>query len=596
MSVIQAPERNSLARANKKIKGPEKYGGQSPGHLDLILKWESWGSLSVYLGKASLFGKKSQDSYAVCYLLDKAGNTFFQDNNHQTEIFKKNIEPYFNHEFRFDMSLSKIVGYSLVIAMWDKDSSSRDDYMAGLRISLEDIQYFRKRETVRLELMHQAQDGHPAAYVDEISFLRKIFDWYMVSTSSNLDLKGCNDHLVSFIERVRVLAAAYDFQNNLPSELTNQVTSAPLDVKNLFREEIARMREKMEHSKIERTRVENERNSLRRTRETLLAERTQLVATLGERRKECYNLCCQEAEVRAQFGSLEMMKKKSEVLWGKVNFSDIQTPGFGFENNVNTHVPNFTMGGGGHHMNSKQQEFLNRVITDYEQKMRAQLELMRGKYRAEYEKFILNLERDGKEIIRLYEDILREKFKPRRKDGLLAIWEGRNYQGRINALLADIEELKRKIAGLEGVNKEDWYKQQINELDAKIRALMDQLRALFAQYKEFTSVIFRGVDEVSFYKQLLNFEEKRMSTRPYKVEYQVRQTSSRAHRSSKYSVSNAGTGRMSVGGDSAIDISSPVGGQGYTQYQESFSRSSSTSGFGGSGRPSLTLKNLQDHV
>merc|ERR1719481_317499 len=418
--------------------------------------------------------------------------------------------------------------------------------------------------------MHQAQDGHPAAYVNEVSFLREIFDWHMVSTSGNLDLKSCNNHLVSFIERVRVLAAAYDFQNNLPNELTNQVVAAPLDVKNLFREEIIRMKAKYEEAKLERTRVENERNSLRRTRESLLAERTQLVATLGERRKECYNLCCQEAELRAQFGSLEMMKKKSQMLWDKINFSNVKEPGYAFENQINSHIPNFTMGGGGSHMNSTQQEFLNKVITDYEQKMRAQLELMRGKYRAEYEKFILNLERDGKEIIRLYEDILREKFKPRRKDGLLAIWEGRNYQGRINALLADIEELKRKIVGLEGVNKEDWYKQQINELDAKIRALMDQLRALFAQYKEFTSVIFRGVDEVSIYKQLLNFEEKRMSTKPYKVEYQVRQTSSRAQRSSKSSISHAGGYGMSKG----------TGGQGYTQYQESFSRSSSTSGFG----------------
>merc|ERR1711915_70246 len=255
-----------------------------------------------------------------------------------------------------------------------------------------------------------------------------------------------------------------------------------------------------------------------------------------------------------------------------------------------------------------QQEFLNKVITDYEQKMRAQLELMRGKYRAEYEKFILNLERDGKEIIRLYEDILREKFKPRRKDGLLAIWEGRNYQGRINALLADIEDLKRKIAGLEGVNKEGLYKQQIADLDAKIRALMDQIRALFSQYKEYTSVMFQGVDEVSFYRQLLNFEEKRMSTKPVKVDYQVGQTSSRAQRVSKASFSHGAgsyamsrSGRMSV--ESGIDITSPVAGMNGHQYQESFSgghasrsmsTSSSFSNIGG--RTSMTLHNLKDHV
>ena len=49
---------------------------------------------------------------------------------------------------------------SLVVAIWDSDSTSRDDYIAGVRISLKEVQYFQRKELREIELQAQLLDGH----------------------------------------------------------------------------------------------------------------------------------------------------------------------------------------------------------------------------------------------------------------------------------------------------------------------------------------------------------------------------------------------------------------------------------------------------
>ena len=49
---------------------------------------------------------------------------------------------------------------SLVVAIWDSDSTSRDDYIAGVRISLKEVQYFQKKDLVWISLQAQLLDGH----------------------------------------------------------------------------------------------------------------------------------------------------------------------------------------------------------------------------------------------------------------------------------------------------------------------------------------------------------------------------------------------------------------------------------------------------
>ena len=78
------------------------------------------------------------------------------------------------------MSLTELNKMSLVVAIWDSDSTSRDDYIAGVRISLKEVQYFQRKELLWIELQPQSErlDGH-------------------VSYSSNIA-----DHFIDFIDNL----------------------------------------------------------------------------------------------------------------------------------------------------------------------------------------------------------------------------------------------------------------------------------------------------------------------------------------------------------------------------------------------------------
>jgi len=156
-------EQNAHQRAATphKILGKGYYRGHSPGHLGLKVYYGG-GCLTVHLGKAKLFGKRSQDPYAIVYLVDEATKKcYFQRDNRQTDVFDQNIEPNFNKTFYFKMDMLQISSKDLIIAIWDRDSHSKDDYMAGIRLSLADVRDFEKRE-INIELLHQEIDGHPA--------------------------------------------------------------------------------------------------------------------------------------------------------------------------------------------------------------------------------------------------------------------------------------------------------------------------------------------------------------------------------------------------------------------------------------------------
>jgi len=565
-----------------------------PGTITIQLGFKADEYLRVNLLNADIGGKKSQDPYALVYLLDNKGKTFFQVGNHKTKTFKKTITPDFNQEFFFNMSTHEIASKSLVIAIWDQDTHSRDDFMAGIRLSLEDVQFFTNWNTVTLNLMHQHTDGHPSPYDNAKTYLRDMFGF----KKDSLDLRSCNNHLVSFIERARVLSEAYDFQKNMPTSLTNTVSSAPLDVRQMFRDEIARMKNQISLKRSERTRIEEERNSLRRKHEDLLAIRTKHIQTLGERRKAYYKLCCEHAEISVQFGSIDAIKQQTGMIWDKMSFSKNPVPGLPFRETVSTAIPSFSAGGGSSNVQSLEEQYRISVITEYEKRMRAKIEEMREGYRFKYNEWIGNLDRDAKEIIKLYQDILREKFNPKRKDGLLAIWEARNYQGRIEVLLRDIEGIKRKINGFDGAATEGMYRAQLADLEARIKALMDEIRALLKRFTSFTESRFGGV-EISLFKQLLEYEEKRMSSNQIKVDVQIRKTSSKMHRASTSGMTMTGGGGGRSYSYSVADsgISSPVGHNAYGYEEGGLGRSSRFSSVSSVGyRQSQTLENLRGEM
>lgn len=52
---------------------------------------------------------------------------------------------------------------SLVVAIWDEDSKSRDDYMAGLRAEFPPTQLANNGDWKIAKLQHQETDGHVGA-------------------------------------------------------------------------------------------------------------------------------------------------------------------------------------------------------------------------------------------------------------------------------------------------------------------------------------------------------------------------------------------------------------------------------------------------
>eukprot|EP00090_Calanus_glacialis_P014312 TRINITY_DN23083_c0_g1_i2.p1 TRINITY_DN23083_c0_g1~~TRINITY_DN23083_c0_g1_i2.p1 ORF type:complete len:337 (-),score=63.35 TRINITY_DN23083_c0_g1_i2:83-1093(-) len=158
-------EPNARGRSLKgKIRTEAKYKGVSPGNLNIKVSYES-GYLNVTLGAAQLSGKASQDPYALVYLLSsETGLGLFQMGNNKTRTFRSNLKPDFNTEFKFMVSSSEIIqrNLSLVVAIWDQDTDSRDDYMAGIRVGLGDFPFGPSYDWKRVQLMHQASDGHPS--------------------------------------------------------------------------------------------------------------------------------------------------------------------------------------------------------------------------------------------------------------------------------------------------------------------------------------------------------------------------------------------------------------------------------------------------
>ena len=51
-----------------------------------------------------LYGKRSQDPYALVYLLADNGTTYFQDGNEKTTTFDKTLDPPFKTKFEFQVS------------------------------------------------------------------------------------------------------------------------------------------------------------------------------------------------------------------------------------------------------------------------------------------------------------------------------------------------------------------------------------------------------------------------------------------------------------------------------------------------------------
>jgi len=514
-------ETNAQGRADKgKIQTLSKYAGVKPGTLNIEMDYVD-GCLRVHLGSAKdLAGKRSQDPYAFVYLLGNNRMSYFQVGNNRTKKFEKNLNPHFNQDFQFKMNMTEITSKSLVVAIWDDDSNSKDDYMAGFRVSMKEFQNFQNR-SVLLNLLQQDLDGHPV----EVS-ARSIFG----IKTSNWDLKTCNNKLVSFIDRARVLSEAYEIKGSLPSILQESTTMLPPDAGKLFDFEIQKLRGMMNgtrsnlmSTKITLDKLKTENHHMKESYQNFqytLQERQQTMHTLEIRESELATKCSGSDYLMEQIRMLEMRIKTER---GRITSGRITYPEKGEDLRISeAHFHESTLnmpsvGGissGSNMRDSERREFYVKTRTEYSAKMRAALNKAREQYRKNYEIFIMKIERDADEIMNLYDEIIKERSSKSslRKSGLLDIERSRAYELRINQLRADIRDIDMKIGNVEGKlgGLDSNYKDLLGHLDVDLNGLKAKLRALFVQFTEFTKTRYSEVNEVSIYGQLLDYEEHRI--------------------------------------------------------------------------------------
>jgi len=508
MSVIEKKEDNAVARAKKGTKIVSGFDGQSGGKLTLSIRYDR-GALQVHvLSAKNLFGKRSQDPYAQVYLVEghryneqnREPRTWFQYNNERTEVKDKTLNPNWDKTFAFEKPLEWLRDKSLAIAIWDQDSKSRDDYMSGIRISLEELAYFNIDGMVTVELQHQEKDGHPAQPTG--TWWRTYFGYSY--RSGAWDLKTCNNHLVTFIEKARVLAEAYEVKKMYPDHL-NDKTSVSGSIGNLMGDELDKMRRMLDSKKIEVEQRRSQRDSLKSQNNNLKGRYQQMKVDLQE---NCSIRCGLE---------LGRMYEKSVFREREV---------------VPVEVPNFRGD------STRYQDFLQRIIkirSEYDAKIKLELGKVRQTYTVKYQDFIASIQRSADEIMRLYGDIMAQKAEknPDYVQALLALESKRQSHRRIEALREDIARLEDsiraltdKLRGLDG----DWMA-RIKAVDAELAALMGRIRDVMSKMRSYAEGKYTVTNEISIFDKLLSFEEQRLSAHTSQRSVRVSTTTNRGHHS-----------------------------------------------------------------
>ena len=164
------------------MKGTGVFRREDMGTVKVSLDF-SYGKLAVYLHSAhAVAGKKSQDTYANVFLIEEKRDeeqriiykweekqrVIYEYGHQKTQTKNKNLNPVFQEKFVFQTDtniLKDITKKSLVISIWDEDSSSRDDYMAGITVPLKYVDRFKKLNTkVEMQLHVQEMDGYVSLF------------------------------------------------------------------------------------------------------------------------------------------------------------------------------------------------------------------------------------------------------------------------------------------------------------------------------------------------------------------------------------------------------------------------------------------------
>jgi len=584
------------------MKGTGVFRREDMGTVKVSLDF-SYGDLVVNLHSAhDVAGKKSQDTYANVFLIDEKRdeknrvickwdekqrviyeynekyNDEYNDKVHKrTAVFNKNLNPEFEKKpgsefvFQRDTNILKdITTKSLVISIWDEDSSSRDDYMAGITIPLENLNKFTKLKNVVIKLHVQEMDGYPKRLTDvEVVELFGLSGW---------DLKECNNRLVTYIDRARVLRQAYELKKSLSEVQLTDRTSVVINEKNnvifeqmakikTLRAEAARRRMEVEQRR-KAAKDEAERNERRyKTQMTVLKERMAALDALAEEEAKLRCRECSSSSLREYFRGGLSAPRRSSYKPPAVHAEKLE-------------IKDLVLGSlelGRSSRDEAYEKIVIRIRSEYHQRFLDALNEARRKYKKQ-SKLEITIEED---IMRIYQTLIRQRADINgiqySLPGLLELESSRHYKARIRQLIGDIEGLRgllRKREDEMGALKASWAS-ELREMDALLEAALARLRDIMSRLSIYSVTKETEFDEVSAYQQLLDFETVRVSQPERKHRATVRTSTSRrsastsafasgyAHSSSGYSHSSQtrSQGRVSHGKrDSSADS-----GKGYSK-------------------------------
>eukprot|EP00092_Neocalanus_flemingeri_P036624 GFUD01039877.1.p1 GENE.GFUD01039877.1~~GFUD01039877.1.p1 ORF type:complete len:444 (-),score=112.38 GFUD01039877.1:135-1466(-) len=312
-----------------------------------------------------------------------------------------------------------------------------------------------------------------------------------------------------------------------------RTTMLPPDASRLFDEEILRLKREISKGRSKLTERRVVRDGLKSENSHLSAAYEKSQYTLQERQSTLYALEIRESELSAKVIGLDHLKEQIRILEmritqerqriekGRTSWQDV-----GHITEEALYVPSLggmNMGQSKHEQEKKKIEI--RIRNEFLLRMRAALDKARQSYQLKYQEFIMKIERDADEIMKLYEDIIRERSlkSSDRKSNLLDLERSRAYQLRINQLMADIRDFDSKIGSLEGKvgGLDADYRNKLVHLDADLEALKQKLRELFMKFSAFAQTRYNETNEVSIYNHLLGFEEGRLTGNLHRVQRKV---------------------------------------------------------------------------
>lgn len=480
-----------------KIKGEPTF---PMGHGILNFKMDYfWGFLHVHLERAGIKGNLSQDPFALVYLHNEAtGFSTFQIDNNGTMTHDSNINPVFSHDFFFRMKGAEIQKRELVIAIWDDDSGkSHDDFMEGVCIKMGEFAYFEKLgKSVSVQLKCQEKNGHPARMtsqdVDSIFKIRK--------SEKKMNLETCNDQFLAFIERARVLSEATDIKLSLPKSLQEQTSVTLPNVERVLESEIMRLRNLMSQRKEVLYRAHT-------SLDTLKVENKQLT----------------EEYLRSQKLFFEM--EHNIFAFQNTNRKSVSVPARSHHEEVATLE---ALNLGKSMRQTQQMEMYISIKSEYEERIKKELNKARLFFKEKYALFIEELEKKANEIMDLYEELVRarENKNSEYRMKMLEMERKKDFDRRIQDLRSKIQEDELKIQewryNLDGLGNK--YKSQMTSLDAELERHKEIIRGLFDDMCKYAMSSWNESLEIGIFGQLIENEESRVGSYSRKKEVTVRKS------------------------------------------------------------------------